>query len=446
MKRVLVANRGEIAVRVIRACREMNIEAVAVYSKADANALHVELADRAICIGPARVTDSYLNMDAIIQTAVSTGCDGIHPGYGFLSENPEFAQKCVDEGLTFIGPAAETIRAMGDKVYGRILAKEAGVPIVEGTEGEDVDFDDVAALAERSGFPVLLKAAAGGGGRGMRVVWTQDELKAQFEDAQAEALSSFGNKTVYAERFLPSIRHVEVQVMGNGAGEVLHFGTRDCTLQRRHQKVVEEAQATYFSPEKREEIASDAVRLASHLDYTGAGTVEFVVDARTGEHFFIEVNTRIQVEHPVTEMITGIDLVREQLQVASSGEFSEEARANNGPRGHALELRINAEDPDSDFAPCPGKISNMTVPGGPGVRFDSHVSPGSVISPFYDSMIAKLVVHDVNRERAIIRARRALRELDISGVITNAKFLAGILSSSDFFDNNIDTSWLEKDR
>ncbi|MDN3519808.1 acetyl-CoA carboxylase biotin carboxylase subunit [Aquisalimonas lutea] len=444
MKRVLVANRGEIAVRVIRACREMNIEAVAVYSKADANALHVELADRAICVGPARVTDSYLNMDAIIQIALSTGCDGIHPGYGFLSENPEFAQKCSDEGLTFIGPDASIIRAMGDKVQGRLIAKEAGVPIVDGTEGTEVSFDDVAALAQRSGFPVLLKAAAGGGGRGMRIVWSEDELKGQFEDAQAEALSSFGDKTVYAERFLPSIRHVEVQVMGNGEGEVIHFGTRDCTLQRRHQKVVEEAQATYFSPEKREEIASDAVRLASHLDYAGAGTVEFVVDAQTAEHFFIEVNTRIQVEHPVTEMITGVDLVREQLEVASNGRFSEDAQASNELRGHALELRINAEDPDSNFAPCPGRINNMTIPGGPGVRFDSHMRPGAEISPFYDSMIAKLIVHDINRKKAIARAQRALREFDITGVKTNSKFLLEIVSSTDFVNDDIDTGWLER--
>lgn len=443
MKRVLVANRSEIAVRVIRACQEAGLETVAVYSQADRDSMHVRIADRAVCIGPPRPTESYLRGDVLVQVACATGCDAVHPGYGFLSENAEFARNCIENGLTFIGPAPDVISAMGDKVLGRKLAARTGVPVVDGTVGEDVQYADVEALGARAGYPLLLKAAAGGGGRGMRIVRSAAELRGQFEDAGAEAQAAFGNGTIYAERFLSRIRHVEVQIVGDHRGTVLHFGTRDCTLQRRHQKVVEEAPAACIPEAAREAIAADAVRLASHLGYVGAGTVEFVVDMDTGRHHFIEVNTRIQVEHPVTEMVTGIDLVREQIRVADPANALDRRQEDIVLSGHAVELRINAEDPDRGFAPSPGRISSLRLPGGPGVRFDSHCYPGFVISPYYDSMIAKLVVHDSDRQRALRRARRALGELEIAGIVTNRNFLGRVLEHPDVIGNDITTTWLE---
>ena len=444
MKRVLIANRSEIAVRVIRACRELELETVAIYSAADRDARHVQMADQAFCIGPPRPSDSYFRADLIIQVAKATGCDAVHPGYGFLSENAEFSRECVGNGLTFVGPSADVIKSMGDKVHARKVAAAIGVPTVEGTAGDKVAFEDVEQLASRAGFPILLKAAAGGGGRGMRVVRSHAELRRQYEEAQAEAKAAFGDGTVYAERFLPRIRHVEVQVVGDHHGNVVHFGTRDCSLQRRHQKVMEEAPAACVSDAARETMAEDAVRLAAHLRYVGAGTVEFVVDVESGRHYFIEANTRIQVEHPVTELISGVDLVREQLQVADPSNSLSVRQSDIVLRGHAIEFRINAEDPERGFAPSPGTISILQVPGGPGVRFDSHCYQGYTISPYYDSLMAKLIVHDKNRERALSRARRALGELEVGGVTTNARFLRKLLDHPDIVSNEISTGWLEQ--
>lgn len=444
MKRVLIANRSEIAVRVIRACRELGLETVAIYSQADRDARHVRMADRAVCIGPPRPSESYLRADLIIQAAKATGCDAVHPGYGFLSENAEFSRGCFDNGLTFVGPSADVIKSMGDKVHARKLAAGIGVPTVEGTAGDEIAFDDVQQLASRAGFPILLKAAAGGGGRGMRVVRSQEELRRQYEEAGAEAKAAFGDGTVYAERFLPRIKHVEVQVVGDHNGNVVHFGTRDCSLQRRHQKVMEEAPAVCVPEAARDAIAADAVRLASYLHYVGAGTVEFVVDVESGKHYFIEANTRIQVEHPVTELITGVDLVREQLLVADPSNSLSVRQSDIVFRGHAIEFRINAEDPERGFTPSPGTISHLQVPGGPGVRFDSHCYQGYTISPYYDSLMAKLIVHDSDRERALSRARRALQELEIGGVTTNAAFLRKLVEHPDIVRNEITTGWLEQ--
>lgn len=419
------------------------METVAVYSQADSNALHVQLADRAVCIGPARSTASYLKHEVIVQVAKATRCDAIHPGYGFLSENAEFAQACIDNGLIFIGPSPEVIKNMGDKVLGRQFAARLGIPVVEGTEGVNVSFEDVESLGNKAGYPILLKASAGGGGRGMRVVLESKDLQYQYDDAQAEARAAFGDGTVYAERLLQRVRHIEVQIVGDHNGNVVHFGTRDCTIQRRHQKIVEEAPATYISEASRERICADAVRLASDLSYAGAGTVEFVVDMETGKHYFIEVNTRIQVEHPVTEMISGVDLVREQLHAADPTDSLSIRQEEVALRGHAIEVRINAEDPDKSFAPCPGAITRMRLPGGPGVRFDSHCYPGYVVSPFYDSMIAKLIVHDINRDWALRRVRRSLGELQIDGVTTNTKFLHWLLGLPEVIENQMTTTWLE---
>jgi acetyl-CoA carboxylase biotin carboxylase subunit len=444
VKRVLVANRSEIAVRVIRACRELELETVAIYSQADRDARHVQMADQAVCIGPPRPSESYLRADLMIQVAKATGCDAIHPGYGFLSENAEFSRECVGNGLTFVGPSADVIKSMGDKVHARKLAAGIGVPTVEGTVGDEVAFEDVQQLASRAGFPILLKAAAGGGGRGMRVVRSQEELRRQYEEAGAEAKAAFGDGSVYAERFLARIRHVEVQIVGDHQGNVVHFGTRDCSLQRRHQKVMEEAPAACVSDAAREAMADDAVRLASYLRYVGAGTVEFVVDVESGKHFFIEANTRIQVEHPVTELVTGVDMVREQLQVADPSNALSVRQSDIVFRGHAIEFRINAEDPERGFTPCPGTISALQVPGGPGVRFDSHCYQGYTIGPYYDSLMAKLIVHDSNRDRALSRARRALGELEVGGVTTNASFLRRLLDHPDIASNEITTGWLEQ--
>jgi acetyl-CoA carboxylase biotin carboxylase subunit len=444
VKRVLVANRSEIAVRVIRACRELGLEAVAIYSQADRDARHVQMADQAVCIGPPRPSESYLRSDLIIQVAKATACDAVHPGYGFLSENAAFSRECFDNGLIFVGPSADIIKSMGDKVHARRLAAGIGVPTVEGTVGDEVAFENVQQLASRTGFPILLKAAAGGGGRGMRVVRSQEELRRQYEEAAAEAKAAFGDGTVYAERFLPRIRHVEVQIVGDHHGNVAHFGTRDCSLQRRHQKVMEEAPAACVPDVAREAMANDAVRLASYLRYVGAGTVEFVVDVESGKHYFIEANTRIQVEHPVTELVTGVDLVREQLQVADPANALSVRQLDIVFRGHAIEFRINAEDPERGFAPSPGILTTLQVPGGPGVRFDSHCYQGFAISPYYDSLMAKLIVHDSNRDRALSRARRALGELEVGGVTTNASFLRRLLDHPDIVSNEITTGWLEQ--
>lgn len=444
IRRVLVANRGEIAVRVIRACRELGLETVAIHSTVDEGAAHTRLADQAVCIGPAHPRMSYLHSDVVVQVALATGADAVHPGYGFLSENAAFAEACQENGLVFVGPNVDTISAIGDKVYARQLAASVGVPVIEGTPRESRGLSEIESLAATIGYPLLLKAAAGGGGRGMRLVPTADALRRSYAEASAEAEASFGNPTIYAERYIANARHVEVQVMGDHFGRAIHFGTRDCSVQRRHQKILEEAPATCVSDETRARVEQSAVELARHLRYVSAGTVEFLVDAGTDRHYFIEMNTRIQVEHPVTEMVTGHDLVREQLRVADGTVGLSLEQRDVSLRGHAIELRINAEDPERGFAPCPGLVEELMPPGGAGVRWDSHLCPGQEISPYYDSMVAKLVIHDTSREEARRRALRAVDELTISGVKTNAPFLRWVLSHPDYRENRLSTTWVEE--
>ncbi|WP_035750398.1 acetyl-CoA carboxylase biotin carboxylase subunit [Arthrobacter sp. 35W] len=444
MKRVLVANRGEIAVRIIRACQESGIESVAVYSEADRDSLHAKLADRAVCIGPPRPGESYLRPETIVQVAISTGCDAVHPGYGFLAENAGFARMCAENGLIFVGPSAEVIDELGDKVYGRRLAAAAGIPVVPGTGDKPATYEDLVELGRTGGYPILIKAAAGGGGRGMRILHDESEVRANFEDAQAESLSAFGSPVIFGERFLTRIRHVEVQVIGDHSGNVQHVGTRDCSVQRRYQKVIEEGPASSIPLESRHRIEADAVKLVSQLGYVGAGTVEFVVDMDTGSHHFIEMNTRIQVEHPVSEMVSGFDLVREQLWVADPENTLSFTQEEVSLRGHAIELRICAEDPANGFMPSPGLITELVLPGGPGIRVDTHCVPGWKVSPFYDSMIAKLIVHDVDRNHAIRRALRALDETTIGGLKTNIEFLKAILGHEDYAANEVHTKWVEE--
>ncbi|MEA4934608.1 MAG: acetyl-CoA carboxylase biotin carboxylase subunit, partial [Lawsonibacter sp.] len=390
LKRVLIANRGEIALRIVRACREMDIETVAVYSTADENALHAQLATRALCIGPAKASESYLNQDALLSAARATGCDAVHPGYGFLSENPEFADRCVEAGLKYVGPAGDVIRNMGSKAAARSLAESAGVPVVPGSEGPLSSIRQAKQLAETVGYPVLLKASAGGGGRGMRQVDGPGELEGAFKAARAEAVACFGNGEMYLEKLVLNPRHIEFQIMADSCGHVVHLGERDCSIQRRRQKLIEESPSRALTPELREQMGQAAVTAAKAAGYVGAGTVEFVLSPQ-GQFYFIEMNTRIQVEHPVTELVTGRDLVKEQLRVAAGLPLSfgqEDVRVT----GHAIECRINAEDPTQNFRPCPGKTEFLHLPGGPGVRVDTALYSGYEVSPFYDSLVAKVLV------------------------------------------------------
>ncbi|HZQ66626.1 MAG TPA: acetyl-CoA carboxylase biotin carboxylase subunit [Gaiellaceae bacterium] len=438
--RVLVANRGEIAVRVIRALRELGIEAVAVYSTADRDALHVRLADRAVCIGPPSAAGSYLNVASVVAAATTTGCEAVHPGYGFLAESPAFVRACVENDLVFVGPDADVMARMGDKVQAKAAMREAGVPLVPGTEGATT-LAQVRELAPEIGFPILLKAAAGGGGRGMRLVSGPDELDAAFATASAEADAAFGDGSLYVERALVPARHVEIQVLADRHGNVLTLGERECSIQRRHQKLIEESPSPALTPETREamELAAEQACLAT--GYTNAGTLEFLLGP-DGSFSFIELNARLQVEHPVTELVTGIDLVREQLRVAAGERLTATGRA---PRsGHAIEIRINAEDPAQGFAPSPGRIERFRAPGGPGVRLDTHVGPGVEIPPNYDSLIAKLVVWDADRPAAIARALRALGELEIDGVATTRDFAAEVLRSDAFAAGEYTTSFVEE--
>ncbi|MEV8143751.1 biotin carboxylase N-terminal domain-containing protein [Specibacter sp. NPDC078709] len=446
MRRVLVANRGEIAVRIIRACQEAGVESVAVYSEADAGSRHVKLADRSVKIGPSKPSESYLRPETIVQVALATGCDAVHPGYGFLAENAGFSQMCADNGLIFIGPTATVIEQLGDKVFGRKIATAAGIPVVPGTGDKPATYEDLVELGRTGGYPILIKAAAGGGGRGMRILQSEEDVRSNFEDAQRESLAAFGSEVIFGERFLTKIRHVEVQVLGDHGGTVVHVGTRDCSVQRRYQKVIEEGPAVSIPLESRQRIEADAVKLVSEIGYVGAGTVEFVVDMLTGKHHFIEMNTRIQVEHPVSEMISGFDLVREQLWVADPEHRLTFTQDEVLLRGHSIELRICAEDPSNGFAPSPGVITELVLPGGPGIRVDTHCVPGWKVSPYYDSMIAKLVIHDVDRDRAIRRALRALAETSIGGIHTNIGFLEKILSHPDYAANQVHTKWLEENQ
>lgn len=440
-KRILIANRGEIAVRIIRACRELDIETVAVYSTADANALHVQLATKAVCIGPAKAAQSYLNQTAILTAAVESGCEAIHPGYGFLSENDEFADLCAQCGLKFIGPSGDVIRKMGNKAAARELMIKAGVPVVPGSDGVIENADEALKVAERIGYPVLLKASAGGGGRGMRRVFSPEELPAAFASAQAEAVACFGNGEMYLEKLVLSPRHIEFQIMADRQGHVVHLGERDCSIQRKNQKLMEESPSKALSPKLREAMGRDAVKAAQSCGYEGAGTIEFVLDP-DGNYYFIEMNTRIQVEHPVTEMVTGQDLVKEQIRVAAGLPLSftqEDVHLN----GHAIEVRINAEDPAKNFAPMPGKTEFVHFPGGCGVRVDSALYNGYELSPFYDSMVAKLIVHAPTRLAAIRRMRRVLEEFIVEGYPTGAELAHLILYHPDYLKGEYNTSFIE---
>ncbi len=413
-RRILIANRGEIAVRIIRACKEMGIETVAVYSTADSSSLHVHLADMAVCIGPAASAQSYLNVQNILSAATRLGCDAIHPGYGFLSENSEFARLVEQCGMVFIGPDADVIDRMGDKAAARELMQKAGVPVVPGSDGLVPDAAAAREIADRIGYPVLIKATAGGGGRGMRRVYAPEELENAFATASAEAQSCFGDGSVYVEKLILDPKHIEFQILADKQGHVVHLGERDCSVQRRNQKMIEESPSRALTPELREKMGQAAVLAAKAAGYHSAGTIEFVLD-KDGNFYFIEMNTRIQVEHPVTEMVTGIDLIKEQIRIAAGPElpFTQE---EIHPTGHAIECRINAEDPREDFRPCPGRIEGLFLPGGMGVRVDSAVYQGYAIPPYYDSMVAKVIVHGDTRLEAIRRMRRALEEFIVEGV------------------------------
>ncbi|MFR3786207.1 acetyl-CoA carboxylase biotin carboxylase subunit [Agathobaculum desmolans] len=431
-QKVLIANRGEIAVRIIQACRDLGIISVAVYSEADREALHAQIADEAVCIGPARAADSYLNMDNIISAALASGCQAIHPGFGFLSENPDFAERTTQAGLAFIGPTSATIRLMGDKSEAKRNAIAAGVPVALGTDGPVRDFDEALAEADRIGYPVMLKAASGGGGKGIRVAKSVRELKEAYDSAAAEAVANFGDGRLYMEKYIENPRHIEVQVLGDHYGNVVHLFERECSVQRRHQKLIEESPSAFVTPALRERMTAAAVSLAKRVGYRGAGTIEFLVDSDRN-FYFCEMNTRIQVEHPVTEQVTGVDLVCEQIRIAA-GEPLYFRQEDLRLTGHAIECRINAEDPSRDFAPCPGTLASLHLPGGPGVRVDSAAYQGYTIPPFYDSMIGKLIVTGVDRRQAIVRMRRALAETLFEGVVTGTDYQMHILCSKAFED------------
>ena len=443
LKRVLIANRGEIALRIQRACRELDIETVAAYSQPDAEALHVQLATQSVCIGPARAADSYLNQTALLTAALATGCDGIHPGYGFLSENADFADACAREGLTFIGPSGDTIRKAGSKSAARDIMKAAGVPVTPGSDGPVSSAEDALAAAERVGYPVLLKASAGGGGRGIRRCDSAEVLPAAYAEAKAEARACFGNDEMYLEKLVLRPRHIEFQILADRHGNVIHLGDRDCSIQRRNQKLIEEAPARCLTPELRARMGDAAVRAARAVGYEGAGTVEFLLDA-DGQHFyFMEMNTRIQVEHGITELITGVDLVRQQLRVAS-GLSLDMTQADISLTGHAMECRVNAEDPRQDFRPCPGTVEFLHFPGGAGVRVDSHLYNGCTLPPYYDSLAAKLMVHAPTRLEAIRKMRRALEEFALEGFPTNAELSYQILYHPTFVRGGCTTAFLEE--
>ncbi len=429
-QKVLIANRGEIAVRIIQACRDLGVIAVAVYSEADREALHAQIADEAVCIGPARASDSYLNMENIISAALASGCQAIHPGFGFLSENPDFAERTTQAGLAFIGPTSATIRLMGDKSEAKRTAIAAGVPVALGTDGPVRDFDEAIEQAARIGYPVMLKAASGGGGKGIRFARSVKELKSAYDGAAAEAIANFGDGRLYMEKYIENPRHIEVQVLGDNYGNVVHLFERECSIQRRHQKLIEEAPSAFVTPALRERMTKAAVELAKRVGYRGAGTIEFLVDQERN-FYFCEMNTRIQVEHPVTEQVTGVDLVCEQIKLAA-GEPLSFGQDELALRGHAIECRINAEDPSRDFAPCPGKLVSLHLPGGPGVRIDTAAYQGYTIPPFYDSMIGKLIVYGADRQQAIARMCRALAEMLFEGVVTGADYQMRILRSKAF--------------
>ena len=439
IEKVLIANRGEIALRILRACREMGIQSVAVHSTADSDAMHVRLADESICIGPAKAEESYLNAHAIISAAIISDADAIHPGYGFLSENADFASMVEEHGITFIGPSSKHIRLMGDKITAKRAVATAGIPVVPGSNGEVTTYDEATAVAQQIGYPVLIKAAAGGGGRGMKIAQDHKSLKEAYQFARSEAGQIFGNGAVYIEKFLDRPRHIEVQVLADSQGNVVHLSERDCSLQRRHQKVLEEAPSPALNQSQRSAIGNIVINAMTAIGYKSAGTVEFLFEE--GEFYFIEMNTRLQVEHPVTEMIYGIDLVREMIRVAAGmplGFKQSDLRFN----GHAIECRINAEDPIS-FTPSPGRVGDYHAPGGLGVRVDSGLYSGYTVPPYYDSMVAKLIVHGQNRNECMMRLRRALSEFVIDGISTSIPLHQDLLTAPDFINGDYNIHWLE---
>jgi len=439
-QKILIANRGEIAVRIIRACKQMGIETVAIYSEADRDSLHVQIADEAVCVGSAKSNDSYLNMENIITAAISTGAEAIHPGFGFLSENSAFSDLCRECGITFIGPSGEVIDKMGNKAQARKIMIEANVPVVPGSDGALASIDEARELAINIGFPVLVKASAGGGGRGMRVAYNIDEFDKAYETARSEAYNAFGDDTMYMEKYVINTKHIEFQILADKYGNVVHLGERDCSIQRRNQKVIEEA-PSLISEDLRTRMGDAAILASKKVNYENAGTIEFLL---SGEDFyFIEMNTRVQVEHPVTEMVTGIDIIREQINIASGLELSvkqEDVKLT----GHSIEVRINAEDPKFDFRPSPGKIELLHVPSGHGIRFDSFIYAGYSIPPFYDSMMGKVIVHGKDRNDAINKMNATLDELVIEGVKNNREFCSNILHNPDYIKGNFDTGFIAR--
>ncbi len=441
INKLLIANRGEIAVRIIRACRELGIKTVAVYSQADAESLHTQLADESICIGKAPSQDSYLNMERILSATIATGADAIHPGFGFLSENSKFASLCEKCNITFVGPSSDIIAKMGNKSEARNTMKAAGIPIVEGTDSPLYDALKAKEYADAIGYPVMIKAALGGGGKGMRVVYEPDEFIASFNNAQQETIKGFADNSMYIEKYIEHPRHVEFQILADNYGNVIHLGERDCSIQRRHQKMIEESPSIAIDEKTRKAMGDMAVKAAKAVGYTNAGTVEFLLD-KNNNFYFIEINTRIQVEHGVTELVTGIDLIKEQLRIAS-GNRLEYSQNDIQLRGHAIEVRINAENPDRNFAPCPGNIDVLHIPGGNGVRIDTAVYTGYRIPPFYDSMILKVMAYDKDRKSAINKLRSVLGEIIIEGVTTNLDFQYDILNNNNFIEGRINTDFIK---
>ena len=443
LKKVLIANRGEIAVRIIRACREMGIRTVAIYSEADKNALHVQLADEAICVGPAPSNKSYLNVKAILEAACLTGADSIHPGFGFLSENPNFAKICQETGIKFIGPDYKLIELLGNKSRAKETMKRAGVPVVPGSDGLIYSKEQAVNLAEQIKYPVMLKASAGGGGRGIRVAYSKEELEKEYDIVKQEAKVSFNDDSLYLEKFVENPRHVEIQILADEHGNCIHLGERDCSVQRRNQKVLEETPSGILDEETRKKMGEVAVKAVKEIGYSNAGTIEFLVD-KNKDFYFMEMNTRIQVEHPVTEMVTGVDIIKEQIKIASGEELTykqEDIKFD----GHSMEVRINAENPDKNFMPCPGTITGLHLPGGNGIRVDTAIYSGYTVPPTYDSMLAKLIVHGKNREESIAKMKSAVAEFVVEGITTNIDFLLKILENENFKTNNYDTSFIKKE-
>lgn len=437
--KILIANRGEIALRIIRTCKELEISTVAVYSEADKDSLHVTFADEAVCIGPPFGKDSYLKIPAIISAAQVTGADAIHPGYGFLAENANFSEICEESKIKFIGPSPEMIRAMGDKAFAKDTMKKNEVPVIPGSDGVIENLDEAKIIANEIGYPVIIKASAGGGGKGMRIVWEESEFQKAFQTARTEAEAAFGNGAVYIEKFIENPRHIEIQVMGDQHGNVYHYGERDCSIQRRHQKLIEESPSPAVDEELRNIMGEAAVKGAKSVNYEGAGTIEFLLDKHKN-FYFMEMNTRIQVEHPVTELVYDVDLVRQQILVAAGEKIETKPKK---PHGHAIEFRINAEDPENNFRPSPGKINSLHFPGGFGVRNDSHIYQSYSIPPYYDSLVAKLIVWGKNRDAAIMRGKRALSEFIVEGIKTTIPFHLKVLEDPKFKSGNFDTSFLE---